>query len=164
MRRALLTVVGALTLALAVPVAASAHGHHHKHHGNHHRHKAHRSDVTGSGAAATVASFDGTTLTLTLANGSTVGGTVTDHTWIVCKAADPTEPAPTATAAHHGGGGGWGDDEGDGDRGDGHGDCGHATPCDASDLVPGASVEGAWLRLGSDGLEFAKLELISASS
>lgn len=160
MRRALLMVVGILTLALAAPAVASAH--HHKHHGKHHRHKAHRSDVTGSGAAATVASFADGTLTLTLANGSSVSGQVTDHTWIVCKAADTTTPppAPTATAAHHGGG--WGDD--DGGRDGGHGDCGHATPCDASDLVPGASVEGAWLRLGSDGLEFAKIDLVSASS
>jgi hypothetical protein len=160
MRRALLTAVGVLALALAAPAVASAHGHHHKHHGKHHRHKAHRSDVTGTGAAATIASFDGTTLTLTLANGSTVSGAVTDHTWIVCKAADPAEPAPTATAAHHGGN--YGDDDGDW-RG-GHGDCGHATPCDASDLVAGASVDGAWLRLGSDGLEFAKVDLISAAS
>jgi hypothetical protein len=160
MRRILLLVVSALALTLAAPSLASAHGRHHRHHHHHHghHHRAHGSDVTGSGAAATVASFDGTTLTLTLANGSSLSGTVTDRTWIVCKAAE-TPPTPSATAAHHGGG--WGDD----DHGDDHhGDCGHPVPCDASDLVPNASVTGAWLRLGPDGLEFAKIELVSASS
>jgi len=158
MRRITLLIAGVLALALAAPAVASAHyghHHHHRHHGKHHRHKARGSDVTGAAAAAMVASFDGTTLTLTLADGSSVSGKVTDHTWIVCKAS-ATPPAPTATASHHGGS--RGDDDG------GHGDCGDATPCDASDLVPGASVDGAWLRLGPDGLEFAKLDLVSASS
>jgi hypothetical protein len=159
MRRIPLLIASLLALALAVPAVASAHHgrHHHKHH-HHRHHHAHGSDVTGSGAAATIASFTDGTLTLTLANGSSVSGEVTDHTWIVCKAPETQEPAPTATAAHHGD-----DGDDDGHHGD-RGDCGHAQPCDASDLVPGASVAGAWLKLGPDGLEFAKLELIAASS
>jgi hypothetical protein len=160
MRRIPLLVVGALALALTVPSAASAH-HHRHHHRHHHHHKGHQADLV-SRDAGTVASFDGTTLTLTLADGSSVAGKVTDETRIGCVPAVQTPP-PTATAAHHGGWddgddgdwsdhGGWGDDH--------HGHCGDKPACDASDLVPGAIVHEALLKLGADGAEFKLVVLV----
>jgi hypothetical protein len=155
MRRILLLAIGALALALAAPSAASAHGrHHHGHHGkHHHKHKhAHRANLSGP-AAGTIASFDGTTLILTLADGSTVSGAVTDETVIAL-----IEVTPAATAAHHGD---WGDDDDDdGDRWwRGHSRCGFDEG-DASDLVAGATVWKATLELGPDGAVFEKVKLL----
>jgi hypothetical protein len=168
MRRILLLVVGMLALAIAAPSVASAHGRHH--HRHHHHHKAKHARVKHFGAkanvldpsspdAGTVASFADGTLTIALNNGSTVSGAVTDDTVINCI---PSEP--TATTAHHGG---WGDDEGDdrgddGDRHDGH--CGGQAACDASDLVPGAVVHVAILKLGSEGAEFKLVLLRKAAA
>jgi hypothetical protein len=150
----LLLAVGLLTLALAAPSVAGAHGRHHGHHGKHHRHhKAHGSDLTGR-AAGTVASFDGTTLTIALPNGSSVSGAVTDDTEIGLFTAPPT-----AVAAHHGG-----DDHGwDGD-GDHHPCGGGFASGDASDLVAGATVWQAKLDLGPDGATFEKVILVQAPS
>jgi hypothetical protein len=149
MRRLLLIAVGLLALALAAPTVASAHGRHHGHH--HHKHKkAHRADLSGR-AAGTIASFDGTTLTLTLANGSTVSGAVTDDTDI-----DLIEVAPAAVVSHHGD-----DEEGDDDGRwwDHHRSCG-SDDGDTSDLVPGATVWKASLELGPDGAVFEKVKLL----
>lgn len=168
MRRIILLVAGVLALAIAVPGAASAHG---RHHGHHHHHKAKHARVKHFGGAAnadpsspdagTVDAFDGTTLTIRLADGSTVSGAVDEDTVINCIPAQPT-----ATTAHHDEGDDQGDqgdddqgDQGDddGDRHDGH--CGGQSACDASDLVAGAIVHVAILKLGSDGSEF-KLVLL----
>jgi hypothetical protein len=169
MRRILLLTIGALTLALAAPSIASAHGRHHRHHHHHHKAKHARVKHFGSHAtqadpgaadAGTVASFADGVLTLTLADGSTVSGKVTEDTAIDCIPSGG-EPAPTATAAHHGG---WGDDEGDddhGDWGDHHGHCGGQSACDATDLVPGAVVHEAILKLGSNGAEFKLVLLVN---
>lgn len=162
MRRILLLVIGLLALTIAAPTVASAHGKHHRHH-----HKGKHARVKHFGAkanvldpskpdAGTVESFADGTLTIRLANGATVSGAVNDDTVINCI---PSEPS--ATAAHHGD---WGDDEGDDDHGDDgdrhHGDCGGGqSACDESDLVAGAVVHVAILKLGSDGPEF-KLVLL----
>lgn len=155
MRRILLLVVGVLALALAAPSVASAHhGRHHKHHHRHH-HKAHGADLTGR-AAGTIASFDGTTLTLTLASGATVSGAVTDETEIDLVKAWQT---PMAGAAHHGGD--WGGDDWDGHRG--HGRCGSGDG-DVSDLVVGATVLKAKLELDPDGATFEQVVVVEPAS
>lgn len=171
MRRILLLVIGVLALAIAVPSAASAHGrHHHHHHKAKHarvKHFGGKANVDPAGPAApgdagTVASFDQTTglLTITLADGSTVSGKVTSDTNINCIPAQTT-PAPTATASHDGGSGDQGGDQGDDDQGDHHsGHCGGQTACDASDLVPGAVVHEAILKLGPTGAEFKLVLLV----
>ena len=182
MRRILLLVIGVLALAIAVPSVASAHGrHHHHHHKAKHarvKHFGGKANVDPAGPAApgdagTVASFDQTTglLTLTLADGSTVSGKVTSDTNINCIPAQTT-PAPTATASHDGGPDNQGDDQGDddqggddqgdqGDQGDHHsGHCGGQTACGVSDLVPGAVVHEAILKLGSNGAEFQLVLLV----
>lgn len=172
MRRILLLVVGMLALAIAVPSVASAHGRHH--HRHHHHHKAKHARVkhfggkatvdpagpAAPGDAGTVASFDQATgvLTIALGDGSTVSGKVTEDTNIGCIPAGDAG-GPTAIASHDGG---RGDDEGDdqGDDGDHHGRCGGQSACDASDLVPGAVVHEAILKLGSTGAEFKLVLLV----
>ena len=150
MRRLLLLAAGLLTLALAVPTVASAHGRHHRHH--HKQFKAHRADLSGD-AAGTIASFDGTTLTITLRNGSSVSGAVTDETDI-----HVIEVTPAAAVSHHGG---WDDDDDDGDGRwwDDHRRCGFGEG-DVSDLVAGATVWKASLELGPDGAVFEKVKLL----
>jgi hypothetical protein len=133
MRKSLLTVVGIVALALAVPSAALAHhgrGHHH----HTARTKAHHAKfrIVNIGTVApttttlttpttppapenagTVTSYTGGVLTLTLNDGSTVSGKVTADTRIGCIKATPTTPQP--------GDQGQGDDNGQGDdqnRGD----------------------------------------------
>jgi hypothetical protein len=149
MRRMLLLAVGLLALALAAPTVAGAHGRHHRHH-HHKHHKAHGADLSGR-AAGTIASFDGTTLTLTLANGSTVSGVVTDDTDI-----DLIEAAPAAVVSHHGD-----DDQGDDDgRWWGHNRSCGSDDGDTSDLVAGATVWKASLELGPDGAVFEQVKLL----
>ena len=182
MERIMLLVVGVLALALAAPAGASAHrghrGHrgHHARHGHHHKHRHHHkakrararhlgargADATDPSApgAGTVDAYADGVLTIRLANGSTVAGAVTDRTVIGCLPAVQA-PAPTAAAAHHGDwGDGSGDDDQGGDQGDRHGRCGGPSACTTADLVPGAVVHVAILRLGSDGAEFKLVLLV----
>lgn len=189
MRRMIMTAVA--TVSLAAPSAALAHSgerHHHHHRGRHHH--AHvlafhaqapaspTSGTTSPGStppasgdsAGTIASFTGGVLTITLNDGSTVSGKVTERTEIEC-------PAPSASAADFSGHDG-GDDNGFDDRGnDGggesgpadaqHGDCpghdgnGHdeAEHCTSAALVPGASVKEAFLSVGNEGSNWVKVEL-----
>jgi hypothetical protein len=193
MRRMIMTAVA--TVSLAAPSAALAHnGEHHRagerhhHHRGHHRHahvlafhaQAPASSNSGTTSpsstpatgdkAGTIASFTNGVLTITLNDGSTVSGKVTERTEIEC-------PAPSASAADFSGHDGR-DDNGFDDRGndsssgpspsDGqHGDCpghddnGHdATEhCTSAALVPGASVKEAFLSVGSDGATWVKVEL-----
>jgi len=181
MRRILLLAVGVLTLALAVPSIASAHGHHHRH--GHHHAKAHHARVeqfhgsmntdpagpAGPGDAGTVQSFDSGVLTITLADGSVVRGNVTSDTEINCM-------GPSAQASRDGGSGdsSSGDGQGDqntqagdqqgGDQGDqedqnqggeDQGDQqGQAPTCDTTSLTPGTPVHEAILKIGSTGATF----------
>ncbi len=143
MRRTLLTAVGVVTLALAVPGAALAHHGHSRHHHHHHKIKAHHAKfrfrhigAVGAGAsgptgptgptgpsgpptpenAGTVTSYSTTTniLEIKLNDESVVKGKVSDRTRIECvKATPPMEAGP--------GDQGPGDDQGEGDdqsRGD----------------------------------------------
>lgn len=153
MRRLLILTTGLLTLALALPGLASAQGRHGHHHGKHHRHKqAHRADLSGR-AAGTIASFDGTTLTITLANGSTVSGVVDEDTDV-----ELIEVQPAATVSHdHGWGGDDGDDEGE--WWDRHRRCGFDDG-DVSDLVAGATVWKAKLEIDEDGAVWEKVKLL----
>jgi hypothetical protein len=138
MRRTLLTAVGVVALALAVPGAALAHHGHSRHH---HKAKAHHAKfhfrhigAVGAGAsgptgptgatgpsgppapenAGTVTSYTNNMLTLTLNDNSTVSGKVTEGTRIECvKATPPTGGEPGDRSQ--------GDDSGEGDdqnRGD----------------------------------------------
>ena len=183
MRRILLLAVGALTLALAVPSIASAHGRHHRQ--RHHHAKAHHARLeqfhgsvntdpagpAGPGDAGTVQSFDGTVLTIALADGSVVRGNVTSDTEINCM-------GPSAQASRDGGSGdsGSGDDQGDqssqggdqqgGDQGDqNQGDDdqgdrqGQAPTCGTASLTPGTPVHEAILRISLSGATF-KLVLL----
>jgi hypothetical protein len=184
------------TVSLAAPSAALAHnGEHHRagerhhHHRGHHRHahvlafhaQAPASSSSGTtspsatppasgDSAGTIASFTNGVLTITLNDGSTVSGKVTERTEIEC-------PAPSASAADFSGHDG-GDDNGfdgrgndsssgpgpsDGRHGDcpGHDDNGHdaAEHCTSAALVPGASVSEAFLSVSSDGATWVKVEL-----
>ena len=180
MRRILLLAIGVLTLALAVPSLASAHG---RHHGHHHRHKAKQANIRHFGAkanasdpstpdAGTVDSFADGTLTIRLGNGNTVSGAVDQDTVINCIPSQPT----AATASHDEGDDNQGDQSGDDNQGDDnqgddnqgdddqgdddHGDRGQAA-CDQSDLVAGATVHVAILKLGGDGSTFTLVVLRS---
>ncbi len=171
MRRVLLLAVAALSLALAAPSGALAHHGHHGHH-KHKHHKAHKAKhrlkhiaakpahSDDPGDAGTVASFTDGVLTITLADGSTVSGKVTDRTEIDCTVAEPA-PTPTATVSHYGG-----DHDDDDWRDDDHRwrhHCGDDADCDVSDLVPGAVVHEAELRIGPGGSEFKEIELVVQS-
>jgi hypothetical protein len=95
--------IAALTL-LATPAIASAHGTGSKGHRHHARHqtkakKAQTREVTGP-ATATVTSFTGGELTITLANGKSYSGLVTDKTILRCNTAAPQ--STTARAARNG--------------------------------------------------------------
>lgn len=150
-------------------------GHHGRHHGRHHnRHFEMRE-------AGTISSFDATTgkLTITLLDGGTVTGLVTEGTEIKCEGVDDR-----LTRRSHGGGGdnsgpGSGDDNGGQvEPGDDHGgrgepepgdDHGGETPpvgapagemtCGTESLVPGALVGEAELRLEGGSAVFDEIEL-----
>lgn len=180
MRRILLLAVGVLTLALAVPSIASAHGRHHRH--RHHHAKAHHARVeqfhgsvntdpagpAGPGDAGTVQSFDSGVLTIALADGSVVRGNVTSDTEINCM-------GPQAQASRDGGSGdsSSGDDQGDqntqggdqqdqGDQGDDdqNEQQGQAPTCDTTSLTPGTPVHEAILRISASGGATFKLVLL----
>jgi hypothetical protein len=182
------------TVSLAAPSAALAHkGEHHRagerhhHHRGHHRH-AHvlafhaqapasaNSGTTSPGSApatgdkaGTIASFTGGVLTITLNDGSTVSGKVTERTEIECSA--PSMSASAADFSGHDGGdeGGFDDrgNDGSGESGpSGHDDNGQddngqdaAKHCTSAALVPGASVKEAFLSVGGEGATWVKVEL-----
>lgn len=152
MRRTLLLAIGLLTLALAVPTVTGAHGG--GHHGKHKKHKkAQRANLSGR-AAGTIASFDGTTLTIALANGQTVAGEVDDDTDIY-KIKVPAV-AGTSTFGRHRDddhrrhrGGWW--------KGKRWGWSWHG---DEDDLIPGTTVWKASLELDDDGAEWEKVKLL----
>jgi hypothetical protein len=214
MRRSLLTVVGIVALVLAAPSAALAHHGHHHHKGKAKAHHAKFRFVhigantastvstpsTGAGTtspttpttppppenAGTVASYTNGVLTLTLNDGSTVSGKVTNDTKIECVKATPTPPAGTeeeSTDQSQGDDNGQGDDQSRGDTGqqgdhesgdsgesqqDEQGDNGDddaapgvtEPPCDSSALVPKAIVRAAELRIGPGGTEFESILLV----
>jgi hypothetical protein len=197
MRRILTTAVASSLLALALPAAASAHHSAHRaavrHHRRHH-HRAHTvvftagsvrtmpgttapatpSAPTGSEPAATITSFENGVLKLTLADGSTVSGKVTEQTEIECAANQ--QPGDD-----NGGSDDQGDDQGEGQGDDSHGgpgpssfsqvhgddehggdnqgDNGEEGTCGASSLTPGAKVAEADLAVTGTGSFWEKIEL-----
>jgi hypothetical protein len=175
MRRILTTALASSLLALALPAAASAH-HHGRHHRHHHRHHARtvvfaRHSTTPANttpateSVATIASFENGVLKITLADGSTVSGKVTEMTEIECGG---------GCSGHHdfgGGSPGWQHDNGD----DGweHHDGGPSrfhddhfvgpqdeSSCGVSALVAGAKVKEAELHVSGAGAFWEKVELL----
>jgi hypothetical protein len=211
MRRLLLLAAGLAALTVSAPATALAsHGHHHHHHKRETRHAKVRfehvgptgTSATGSGPGAgnlpattptapttenagKVASYTGGVLTLTLNDGSSVSGKVTNATRIGCIRATVPPPGPG-----QGDDNGPGDDNGEGDdnhqgdqQGAGqppssgagalqgmHGEDGSdddggnpaagEPPCDTSALIAGAIVREAELRIGPGGTEFESIELV----
>jgi len=96
--------------------------------------------------AGTIASFDGTTLTINLAVGGQLSGQVTANTRIECR----TEREQEDLASHRGSG----DNSGPGSANEGPGDA--ARMCTTADLTPGTPVHEAEL----EGTVFEKVELI----
>lgn len=188
MRRMIMTAVA--TVSLAAPSAALAHSgerHHHHHRGHHHAHvlafHAQAPASSNSGAtspsstpatgdtAGTIASFTNGVLTITLNDGSTVSGKVTERTEIECPAPSSAAPAPSSSSfgeREHGDDGHF-DNSNDGSNSgsDGQGgNCpGHEGDgvqnehCTSAALVPGASVKDAFLSVSSDGATWVKVEL-----
>ncbi len=130
--------------------------------------------------AGAVQSFNGGVLTIKLADGSTLSGTVSDATRVSCQHADETEiesettvhhrRAATANAARNGGdsGPGSGHDNNEAENENEHAaenEVGehHSAPdstCAAKGLVPGAAVHEASLRATAAGSLFEAVELV----
>jgi hypothetical protein len=144
----------------------------------------------GQEDAGTIASFDGTTLTITLFHGQMVSGLVTDSTEIKCDngddQGDEDEDGTGGDDDSNSGPGGGGDDKaaahtsakdggtdddpgdddpgdddnGDNDNGD-QGDDGHM--CSTADLVPGAVVQEASIELSHGDAVFEEIELSTSA-
>ena len=204
MNRMLLTTAMSAMLAIAAPGVASAHNAK-RHHRAHHHH-ARRATVRtfgsplppagagsttstpvapapGSGATAgTVTSFTGGVLTITLSNGSTVSGQVTERTELHCL---PATPPPPAEGEDRGDDEGTGSESGDAGpstsgRGDGpsHSDSGSSgggedgdgggmgnpgegdQSCTTAALVAGAVVREAELSVSGAGAVWDHVDLI----
>ena len=183
MKKILMSVAAAMTLAIAGPAAASSshaeHGSHesHKpaqHHGKtkhgkarhaktkHFHSKPGTTDPRAPGAVS-VASFVDGTLTLTLADGSTVSGAVAGRTHIGCVPARSSDETPASAAMARGKG-----DRGDDDRGDdedenegGDENEGEDRPnaCTTANLVAGTIVHQAILKIRG-GVATFKLVLL----
>lgn len=189
MRRILTTAVASSLLALALPAAASAH--HSARHAavRHHRrhHRAHTvvfragsvrtlpgttapttpSTPTSSEPAATITSFENGVLKLTLADGSTVSGKVTERTEIECRAANQQAGDDNDGNDDQGddqgndsqggpGSGSFSKIHGDDEQGGGNDEEG---TCGVSSLTPGAKVAEADLAVTSTGSFWEKIEL-----
>jgi hypothetical protein len=185
-------------VGLAVADGQSEHAATHKHEAHHrHHHRGHirlftkaasstpsqpTSSTGDDQAVASVTSFTGGVLTLTLTDGSTVAGKVNEGTEIECRMAEEQQPGDGDE--NHGGSSGRGgpgpsgssqrddgddNDHGDNDQGDNdHGDDHGVEPgqpemasCGTSALVAGAKVSEAELRVSTSGATWAKVELVS---
>lgn len=195
-------VVGVISLLLiALPGTAAARNHHQRHHGHHgqrhhgqrrhHGHQRHhQTGTTSDDNAGTIASFDGTTLVITLTDGSSASGLVTDATEIKC------ESNSGDTGDDDGDNGDTGDDDngdtGDDDTGGGGGDDGAAVArthraasdqgtsddddngdnddnddgdtgegqCTTADLTPGTVVQDAELSDVNGQATFTEIDLV----
>ena len=185
MRRLMFAIASVAVFAF-VPASALGragsqhHGRHHKRHHRHHAHIRRFGDVTSPGSptttpspsqsAVTVASFTNGVLTITLNDGSTVSGAVTNDTEIECMAPDTSSTSGTMQRADDGPGDGGGDNGGSGDGGDhggqgpGDDDNGNQNNCSSADLTQGAMVAGAELKITSSGNVWDKVELITSST
>jgi hypothetical protein len=182
MKRILLVAVSSSALALAGPAIASAH----HHHGKHHKRHAARGRVLDFRASAPatpsspatpstesagkVASFKEGVLTITLTDGTSVSGKVTEQTEIHCT---PATPPAGGDDGDDVAGSGEGDEasssessSGDGSHHDAHAawsgggsDEGQAS-CTTAALVPGALVREAELSISSAGSVWDHIDLI----
>lgn len=190
MKRTLITLLMSAAVAIAAPSVALAT--HHKHHQARHHHSArtHRrvrherfgksdqGQPTNTQQAGTVTSFTNDILTITLNDGSTVSGAVTNDTELECMApeqqnqgdndGDDNGGAMTNARNDQGGGSssGSGDDNGGGSgSGDDNGGSGDGNQmCSTASLTPGTPVAAARLEISSTGSSWDKVELITASS
>ncbi len=190
MRRILFTILASTALFVAVPTVALAHsGHHHKRH--HHARVRHEKfvghDSSGSvnpgtpadanePTAGTVTTFANNILTITLTNGNTVSGQVTNATEVKCEnPADMNDNGDNDVEhgdriSDHGPGGGDNGDNGDngddnanngddnGDNGDDNANNGMCT------ITPGMAVRNAELTLNGAGAFWNEVELVSSST
>ena len=186
MRKTLLVVVASGALIALMPATALA-KHHGRRHQAHHVRSHHRrigrdaataSAPTSPTPAATVTSFDPTThvLVLTLAGGSTVSGTVTNDTRLVCV------PPPSTTQPTGGDEDDQGDQGGDNDGGDqggtwdqsggdqgggsdqGQGDDESNQMCTTADLTTNTPVQFADLSIGQGGANWDTVVLVTTPS
>jgi hypothetical protein len=153
-----------------------------------------KSDTDGDGVpdgeenAGTIASFDGTTLTINLFNGNSVSGMVTDNTEIKCEAADNDDDqgddnddqgddddngdnsgsggggdhvrSAHAMSTHSDDGGGGDDNSGSGSGDDDNSGEGNGEDCTAADLTPDTVVHEADLELSNGQATFEEVELV----
>jgi hypothetical protein len=169
MRKIMLTAVATCAVVALIPATALAHGHGGRHHHAriHHRQFGHAwgqaGNTTPAGAAqdaGTVQSFTNGVLTIALANGQTVSGTVTPDTEIECRAPEMSGTSgTTGWRDHH-----QGDDDGPGDDDNGDFDNEGAQNCDTSALTAGAVVHEARLSVSGAGANWDKVELVTSSA
>jgi hypothetical protein len=143
MRRTTILSLTAATALAAAPAVALAHDGGDGEHGH-----GHGRDAT---PVATVASFSGETLTLTLTDGSTLAAKVTDRTHLTCESAKPPAPPAPVKASkasfkprHHG-----------------HGFGRHRyRPCSTDNLTAGAKVTDAEVSVTTSGAVFREVDLV----
>lgn len=197
-------VVGVISLLLiALPGTAAARNHHQRHHGHHGHHgqrhhgqrrhhghqRHHQTGTTSDDNAGTIASFDGTTLVITLTDGSSASGLVTDATEIKCESNsgdtgdddgdngetgdddngdtgdDDTggggDDGAAATRTHRAASDqGTSDDDDNGDNDDNDdGDTGEGQ-CTTADLTPGTVVQDAELSDVNGQATFTEIDLV----
>ena len=114
----------------------------------------------GDENAGTIASFDGTTLTIDLFNGGSIPGTVTEDTEIKCgdecnrDGEDESERHPGSEE----------DEDNSGSHNSGHGDDDDEGDCSVEDLVEGAAIHEAELELRDGDAVFEEIELAKVES
>ena len=170
MRKVLFAAVASSVAMAVAPAVAFADSHHHRgHHRTHRNHARVRDEHFGSWKdenaapsksgqnAGTIASFRDGVLTLTLNDGSMVSGQVTDATEIKCESVEPQEMEHARHAdGDHGGGTNGGDDNG----GDDQGEAEQGAPmCSPGNLIPGAVVRDAELKISAAGAIWQEVEL-----
>lgn len=170
MRRILTAIGSALALALAAPGVALAHhdhgrGHHKGHHAKGARVYGSPSAIMGTEDIGTVSSIEGEVLTIKLNDGSSVSGTLTKDTHVICLSAAPVEGADENGEGNDGSDEGWHH----GDHGWQHGErgwqdgncCGYC--CNEEQekaLVAGATVKEAELRFTPAGASWESVVLV----
>jgi hypothetical protein len=127
----------------------------------------------GQENAGTIASFDGTTLTINLFNGTAVSGLVTDDTEIKCEGPGDDDDQGDDPGDDDNSGPGGGDDDvttraamttsdddpGDDDNG-GDDDNNEGDQCTTADLAPDTVVKEADLELANGQATFEEVELV----
>ena len=162
MRRVLYILIAGALVAALIPATALGRSHHRRHHHHARAHHGIRHKQFGRGDApaapsmadnaGTVASFDGTKLTIQLADGSMVSGTVNNDTEIGCEGVDMSQTSlhrDDEGRDHSGGDDNSGQQDNNDQRRQRHGELRHQQP-DARDDRPRGRAEavGCRRRLG----------------